>query len=109
MWFDNWEPVLAREGFLEDNEFGDREICSHMLRRIINIDETCLSLDGSNGARGGRTEIFFFDPNGPRLGKPTGKTAKTTTMITGSNAAAEAIPPHFQFRYLQTIVICLRD
>ena len=84
------------------NEVGENEIGACMLKHIINLDETCLSLDGSNGTRGGRPEVVLFDPNLPRLGKATGKTAKTTTMITGSNAAREALPPHFQFQTAAT-------
>jgi hypothetical protein len=30
-------------------------------------------------------------------GRSTSKTALTATMITGSTAAGEALPPHFQF------------
>ena len=73
-----------------------------MLKNIININERCLSLDGSSSTRGGRPEVFFFDSNMPRLGTATGKRGKTTTMITGSNAAGKAIPPHFQFQTAAT-------
>ncbi len=98
MWFDNWSRTLVEEGFAETRDGKDPYIPLEQLRRIINLDETCLSLDGSSGNRGGRPEVVFYDPNLPRLGKATGKTAKTTTMITGSNAAGEALPPHFQFQ-----------
>ena len=42
--------------------------------------------------------MHFFDPLLPQLGRPASKSALTTTMITGSNAAGEAIPSHFQFQ-----------
>ncbi|KAL7549204.1 hypothetical protein ACHAWF_012476 [Thalassiosira exigua] len=48
--------------------------------------------------RGGQPEVVFFYPNLPNPGKGTSKLSKTTTMITGSNAAREALPPHFQFQ-----------
>eukprot|EP00804_Cyclotella_cryptica_P000480 CCRYP_020022-RA/>CCRYP_020022-RA protein AED:0.37 eAED:0.37 QI:0/0/0/1/0/0/2/0/185 len=67
------------------------------LKKIINIDETCLVLDGSKCNRGGRPEITFYSPNLPNLGQATIKTSVSTTMITGSTAAGEPIPPHFQF------------
>jgi hypothetical protein len=67
------------------------------MARIINFDETCCSLDGGAGIRGGRPEVMFYNPNLPQLGIKTSKTALTTTLITGSSAAGEAIPPHFQF------------
>lgn len=41
--------------------------------------------------------MLFEDPRLPRVGKATSKTSQTTTMITGSNAWGEALPPHFQF------------
>lgn len=68
------------------------------LKRIINIDETCLSLDGSDNVRGGRPEVYLYDPRIHQVGKATSKSSLTSTMITGSNAAGEAIVPHFQFQ-----------
>ncbi|KAL7474304.1 hypothetical protein ACHAW6_000283, partial [Cyclotella cf. meneghiniana] len=65
------------------------------LQNIINIDETCLVLDGSKCNRGGRPEITFYSPNLPNLRRATIKTC--CTMITGSTAAGEPMPPHFQF------------
>ncbi len=32
------------------------------LKRIVNIDETCLSLDGSDNVRGGWPEVYLYDP-----------------------------------------------
>jgi hypothetical protein len=63
-----------------------------MMKQILNLDETCMSLDGGDGNRGGRPTHF------PQLGKATSKSALTTTMIGGSNVAGEPIPPHFQFQ-----------
>ncbi|KAL7546421.1 hypothetical protein ACHAWF_015054 [Thalassiosira exigua] len=104
MWFENWERDLLELGFAKvaighpDHEDGEVYIPSDQMKNIINFDETCLSLDGSQGARGGQPEVVFFDPNLPNPGKGTSKSSKTTTMITGSNAAGEALPPHFQFQ-----------
>eukprot|EP00804_Cyclotella_cryptica_P013908 CCRYP_002425-RA/>CCRYP_002425-RA protein AED:0.38 eAED:0.39 QI:0/0/0/1/0/0/2/0/107 len=67
------------------------------LAKIVNIDETCLVLNGSKCNRSGRPEITFYSPNLPNLGKATIKTSTVTTMITGSTAAGEPMPPHFQF------------
>ena len=77
---------------------GHAVIPEEQLNNIVNINKTCLSLDGSQGNRGGRPEVSFYDPNLPRVGKSTSKSAKTTTMITGSTAIGKAIPPHFQFQ-----------
>jgi len=72
-------------------------ISGEQLKRIVNIDETALSFDGSEGRCGGRPAIQFTDPNLQASYKRTSKSSTTITMITGSSAAGEAIPPHFQF------------
>jgi hypothetical protein len=65
---------------------------------IINFDETCLSLDGTEGRRGGRPEITLHDPRFPYNKKRSNKDSLTATLVCGSNAAGEALPPHFQFQ-----------
>jgi len=97
LWFSSWERSLDELGFFECDDSGERIIPDHKLRNILNFDETCLSLDGSSLSRGGHPSMLFEDPRLPRVGKPTLKTSQTTTMITGSNAWGEALPPHFQF------------
>ena len=84
-------------GFAERDEEGDLYIPVEQLSRIINVDTLCLSLDGSNVQRGGRTKAVFYCPSFPHTGRDTGKSSMTTTLITGSAAAREAIPTHFQF------------
>ena len=98
VWFENWEKDLLDLGFALKDEEGNTYVPDEQLYNIGNIDETCLSLDGSKGNRGGRPEVVFFDPRFPQLGRGTSKCALTTTMICGSNAAGEAYPPHFQFQ-----------
>ena len=98
MWFNNWAHDLVELGFATKlNDDGEIHIPDDQLGRIINFDETCLSLDGS-GKRGGRPDVIFYNPLLPQTGRPTSKSALTTTMITGSNALGEALPPHFQFQ-----------
>jgi hypothetical protein len=65
--------------------------------QILNFDETVLTLDGSGTAAGGRPQAIFYNPHLPLVSKATSKEGATSTMITGSSAAGEAIPPHFQF------------
>ena len=84
-------------GFADVDSEGKTVIPMEQLEKIINIDETCLVLDGSKCNRGGRPEITFYSPNLPNLGRATCKTSMATTMITGSTAAGEPMPPHFQF------------
>ncbi len=99
MWFDNWEHDLVQLGFATMiGNTGNIHIADDQLERIINFDETCLSLDGSNGNRGGRPEVVFYNPLLSLTGKATSKSALTLTMITGSSASGEALPPHFQFQ-----------
>ncbi|KAL7547200.1 hypothetical protein ACHAWF_012800 [Thalassiosira exigua] len=105
MWFQNWERDLIELGFAEvaqdhpEWENGEVFIPPEQMNNIINSDEMCLSLDGSEGVRGGQPEIVFFDPNLPNPGKDTSKSSKTTTIITGSTAAGEALPPHVHFQF----------
>eukprot|EP00804_Cyclotella_cryptica_P024959 CCRYP_015507-RC/>CCRYP_015507-RC protein AED:0.06 eAED:0.04 QI:0/0/0/1/0/0/2/0/553 len=96
-WFDNWERDLLELGFADVDVNGKTVIPREQLAKIVNIDETCLVLDGSKCNRGGRPEITCYSPNLPNLGKATIKTSMSTTMITGSTAAGEPMPPHFQF------------
>ena len=97
LWFSSWEKVLLELGFLEHDEAGKLYIPREQLRNILNFDETCLSLDGSSINRGGRPAAYYHDPRLPQVGISTSKTSQTITMITGSNAWGEALPPHFQF------------
>jgi len=98
MWFNNWFKDIEQLGFATRNSDGDLIIPDDQLSRILNVDETCLSVDGSQGNRGGRPAVTFYDPRLPTIGRGASKSALTSTMITGSTAAGEAIPPHFQFQ-----------
>ncbi len=96
-WFDNWCRDLVELGFAHKDESGEIIIPDDQLARIVNIDETCLVLDGSKAGRGGCPEVYFYDASLPELGRAAAKSSLSTTMIGGSTAAGEAIPPHFQF------------
>ena len=63
MWFDNWEKDLLRLGFAFEDDDGNVMIPDEQLRNIINFDEMCSSVDGSQGRRGGRPEIVLHDPS----------------------------------------------
>ena len=52
-WFDNWEFDLVELGFATSEADGKNTIPAEQLYNIINFDETCLSVDGSEGRRGG--------------------------------------------------------
>ena len=99
MWFDNWEQDLVDLGFANfDPTTGIVVIPIEQLKHINNIDETCLSLDGSDNVRDGRPEVYLYDPTIHQVGKALSKSSLTSTMITRSNAAGETIVPHFQFQ-----------
>jgi hypothetical protein len=66
------------------------------LYSILNFDESCLSVDGSEGRRGGRPNVTLHDPRLPYTGKRTNKDSLMATLIMGSNAAGKALPPHFR-------------
>ncbi len=65
--------------------------------RILNIDVTCLLLDGGADWRGRQPTIVCCGKNFPGVGKAAAKSFITMTMIAGSTAAGEVIPLHFQF------------
>ena len=77
-----------------------KKVCipEKQLINILNFDETCMSMDGSTQNRGVRPEVILYDPRFPQVGKVTSKSSLTSTMITGSNAAGDPIPPHLQFQ-----------
>ena len=92
--FENWERDLLALGFANVDDAGGTYIPEDQLHRILNVDESCLSLVGSNVQRGGHPEAHFYSPNLPQIGKGTSKCSQTTTLITGRTASGEAIPPH---------------
>ena len=97
VWFDSWEENLVTLGFGVRSIDGTVEISPEQMSRIINLDETCIALDGNKSNRGGRPSAVFYDPNLPRLGKAATKSSLSSTLITGSSASGEPLPPHFQF------------
>ncbi len=69
--------------------FPNEHICN-----IIIFNETCLSIDGSEGnEKGVCSDIVLHDPRFPMAGKATNKDSLTATLIGGSNAVGEALPP----------------
>ncbi len=49
------------------------------------------------GKRGGRPTVTFHDGLLPAIGKMVSKLTQSTALITGSTAARELLPPHFQY------------
>ncbi len=99
LWFKNWEKDLVELGFTYHDPIMS-QVCvpKEQLRNILNFDETCLSLDGSTRNRGGQPEAVVYNSRFAQVGKATTKSLLTTTMIAGSNAAGDPIPPHLQYQ-----------
>ena len=96
MCFDNWKRILHEHkfGFMCGDKF---VIPPAQLRRIINLDVSCLLLDGSTKVRGGRLGASASDSALPIIGQPANKANASITLITGSSAFGEPLPPHLQF------------
>ncbi len=90
---DNWSKDLIELGFAHLVD-GEVIIPQDQLCKIVNIYETCLIFDGDKGGDGGRPAVTFYDHKFPEVGKAPAKSSILTTMIGGSNAAGEAVPPH---------------
>ena len=60
---------------------------TRVLRRIININETKASLDGSNTQAGGHPAMSYRDPHLPQIMKLVAKSSFECTAIFGSSPA----------------------
>ncbi len=58
-WFDSWELFCMYQGFATRNSDGALFFPVEQRRRIINLDETKFSVDGSGGVVGGRPALFI--------------------------------------------------
>ena len=82
---------MVNKGFATRGEDGNINFSSHQMRRIINLDETKLSLDGSDGGIGGRPANVIIIKNICRSGAATNKTNVSSTLMCGSNAAGKLL------------------
>ena len=57
LWFDSWKLDLLHLDFAERKE-DSIHIIEDQMGRIVNLDETCLSLDGNQGNRGGGLQLY---------------------------------------------------
>jgi len=106
-WYTQWEHTLISLGFgrlkpidgREDHlEEGSIIFFDGQKKRIINLDETDGSLDNTKGKRGGRPPHVFYGKDVAGGSTAASKTSYTPTIVCGSNADGEAIPPHFQLK-----------
>ena len=121
MWFNNWRDFPEEMGFgktirrgrhetntieedfdaetVDADDEGEEEFVTEdaQLHRIINIDESCLSLNGATQRRGGRPSQVVSDGKMQLGCLRTSKSSVTVTIVCGSSAAGDPVPPHFQF------------
>jgi hypothetical protein len=70
-WFDSWENTLVTLGFaFKDADKGDILISEEQKRRIVNMDKTTLSLNGSDGTVGGQPSLTVSVHGINRLEQP---------------------------------------
>lgn len=91
-WYDGWENFLVYKDFATKEADGSLVFTEKQKQHIINIDETKLSDDGSDGGVGGRPPSTIHVKGQFRTGTATNKSSVSSTLICGSNAAGEAIP-----------------
>jgi len=111
MWFGQWESTVISLGFgrlkkddgSEDHlEEGSVVFFKGQKKRILNLDETDGSLDNTKGKCGGRPPLVFYGVGMTGGSTAASKSGYSPTIICGSNAEGEAIPPHFQLKTLAT-------
>ena len=70
------------------------------LDRIINLDESEISTDGTSNIDGGRpaTTYTSTDSSLPKGVEATNKSGYSATFIGGSTVAGSPLPPHFQLK-----------
>ena len=96
-WFDEWGLFCVSNGFATRTDQGEVIFSETQKRRIINIDKTNLSLDGSDGGRGGRPACSITIKHCQRPGTAQNKAGLSSSLMCGSNAAGEAMPLHVMF------------
>jgi hypothetical protein len=96
-WFDSFEKHCVELGFAQREVSGGSIGFIHP-ELFLNLGETNVSLDGSSGDRGGRPRTMFYNPNLSCTGNAQSKTSDQCTLIFGSNALGQPLPPHFQLK-----------
>jgi len=102
-WFSTFKVALidlgfGREALPEEDVVGEIFFYEGQLHRVVNLDETDGSLDDATGNKGGRPPVIFSNPDLPNGAVAANKSGYSSTVICGSNAAGEALPPHFQLK-----------
>ena len=93
-WFDNWKKFCVEKGFATDdpeldvngNVVSEITFLPGMAERIVNLDETPVTLD-DDGKKGGRPSSVLSTKGIPRTGTAKYKGDSTGTAILAVNAA----------------------
>jgi hypothetical protein len=88
-WYDGWEKFVLDRAFASRSEDGSVHFSEVQKRRMINLDETKLSIDGSDGGIGGRPANVIVIKSQFRSGTATNKTNVSSTLMCGLNAAGK--------------------
>ena len=107
-WFEQMKTDLINLGFArlptaaEEEVEGELVFFDDQLQRILNIDESEVTTDGTSKLTGGRP-ITEYCPTDTRIGtgaEGTNKSGYAATFIGGSTMDGYPVPPHFQVRSL---------
>jgi len=104
LWFSTWKETLIELGFAREKTEEDTNVEGEVVflpgqkERILNVDETDGTLDDTKNQMGGRPPIVFTAPDVAGGSTSANKCGYKTTVICGSTAAGEPIPPHFQLK-----------
>ena len=95
----NWLVNIEERRFAFRYKKNELYIPPEQFNNILNLDETCLFLDGGNGHRGGRPKVIFFDQRFIIMGKGTSKSTLNRTMV------AQVLTVRI-FMLLTVIIVC---
>jgi hypothetical protein len=105
-WYSTFRTTLIELGFArnieptDDDTVGELFFYPGQMKRILNFDETDGSIDDTTGKRGGRPPFTFSSDEVTGGATAANKSGYTATVIFGSNAIGEPLPPHFQLKSL---------
>jgi hypothetical protein len=74
-WFMSFKEFCLKFEFATPNCNGDAVFLPEMLRRIGKVDETALSLNGSETQAGGRPAMSYRDPHLPMIMRSVAKSS----------------------------------
>jgi hypothetical protein len=98
-WYDRWKRFFLEFAFGDSDGKGGIVFSEEQKRRIVNMDETKFSTDGSDGGIGGRPANSITLLGVARAGTSMNKASMSSTLMCSSNAACEALPVHVMFSY----------